>query len=147
MLTCILQPYSRVNTENTYPIQDLFPDLLMLTGLCKVVVLPTVSIFKCHLQGNFLRLNSLSNSLISRKIIPYSRPKISDFYTLIESKLAEYHTLHSSTYLCSSYMGGQPLLFWGKIEVRMAPRKSVSGLLSLSCQPTIHQKITNKVTA
>ena len=33
MLTFILQPYSRVNTENPYPILDLFPDLLMLTGL------------------------------------------------------------------------------------------------------------------
>ena len=105
MLTCILQPYTRVNTKNPYPILDLF---LMLTGLRKVVVLPAVSIFKCHLQGNFLRLNSSSNWLILWKIIPYSRPKISDFYTLIESKLAEYHTLHSGTYLYSSYMGSPP---------------------------------------
>ena len=45
MLTLILQPYSRVNTENPYPILDLFPDLLMLTGLRKVVVLPVVPIF------------------------------------------------------------------------------------------------------
>ena len=28
MLTFILQPYSRVNTENPYPILDLFPNLL-----------------------------------------------------------------------------------------------------------------------
>ena len=38
-------------------------------------------------------------------MIPYSRPKLSDFYTLFESKLAENHTLHSGTYLYSSYMG------------------------------------------
>ena len=50
MLTFILQPYSRVNTENPYPILDLhvFPDLLMLTGLRKVVILPAILIFKCH---------------------------------------------------------------------------------------------------
>ena len=47
MLTCILQPYSRANTENPYPILDLFPDLLMLTGLRKVAVLPAAPIFKC----------------------------------------------------------------------------------------------------
>ena len=110
MLTFNLQPYSRVNSENPYPILDLFPDLLMLTGLrtCKVVVLPAVPIFKCHLPGNFLRLNFSSNSLVLRKIIPYSRPKLSDFYTLFESKLAENHTLHSGTYLYSSYLGVTP---------------------------------------
>ena len=75
MLTFILQPYSRVNTENPYPILDLFPDLLMLTGLRKVVVLPAMPIFKCHLAGNFLRLNFSSNSLFLRKMIPYFRPK------------------------------------------------------------------------
>ena len=108
MLTFILQPYSRVNTEKPYPILDLFPDLLMLTGLRKVVVLPAVPIFKCHLPGNFIRLNFSSNSLVLRKIIPYSRPKVSDFYTLFESKLAENHTFHSGTYLYSSYMGVYP---------------------------------------
>ena len=71
MLTLILQPYSRANTENPYPILDLFPDLLMLTGLRKVVVLPTVPIFKCHLPGNFLSLNFSSNSLVLRQMIPY----------------------------------------------------------------------------
>ena len=35
--------------------------------------------------------------LCSRKMIPYSRPKLSDFYTLFESKLADNHTLHSGT--------------------------------------------------
>ena len=105
MLTFILQPYSRVNTENPYPILDLFPDLLMLMGLCKVVVLPAVTIFKWHLPGNFLRLHFSSNSLVLRKMIPHSRPKLSDFYTLFKSKLAENHTLHSGTYLHSSNMG------------------------------------------
>ena len=38
-------------------------------------------------------------------MIPYSRPKLSDFYTLFESKLAGNHTLHSVMYLYSSYMG------------------------------------------
>ena len=42
-------------------------------------------------------------------MIPYSRPKLSDFYTLFESKLAENHTLHSGTHLYSSYMGVPPL--------------------------------------
>ena len=51
MLTFILQPYSRVNTENLYPILDLFADLLLLTGLRKVVVLPAIPIFKCHFPG------------------------------------------------------------------------------------------------
>ena len=37
--------------------------------------------------------------------MPYSRPKLSDFYTLFKSKLAENHTLHSGTYLYSSSMG------------------------------------------
>ena len=108
MLTFILQPYSRVNTENPYPILDLFPDLLMLKGLRKVVVLPAVPIFKCHLPGNLHRLNFSSNSLVLRQMIPYSRPKLSVFYTLFQSKLAENHTLHSDTYLYSSYMGVPP---------------------------------------
>ena len=73
-----------------------------------VVVLPALPILKCHLQGNFLRLNSSSNLLVSWKIIPYSRPKLSDFSTLFESKPAENHTLHSFTYLYSSYMGVTP---------------------------------------
>ena len=32
-------------------------------------------------------------------MIPYSRPKRCDLYTLSWSKLLEYHTLHSGTYL------------------------------------------------
>ena len=37
-------------------------------------------------------------------MIPYSRPKRSDLYTLSYSKLYENHTLHSGTYLYSPYM-------------------------------------------
>ena len=32
-------------------------------------------------------------------MIPYSRPKRSDLYTLSQSKLLENHTLHSVTYI------------------------------------------------
>ena len=38
-------------------------------------------------------------------MIPYSRPKLFDFYTLFEGKFAANHTLHSGTYL---YMGVPP---------------------------------------
>ena len=82
MLTSILQPYSKVNIENPYPILDLFQTWLILTGLCKVIVLPAVPIFNYYLPGNRLRLNSSSNILVSRKMIPYFRPKLSDFYVL-----------------------------------------------------------------
>ena len=37
-------------------------------------------------------------------MIPYSRPKFSDLYTLSQRKLLENHTLHSGTYLYSPYM-------------------------------------------
>ena len=38
-------------------------------------------------------------------MIPYSRPKLSDLYTLSQSKLRfENHTLDSGTYLYSPYM-------------------------------------------
>ena len=37
-------------------------------------------------------------------MIPYSRPKLSDLYTLSQSKLLKNHTLHSGTYLYSPYM-------------------------------------------
>ena len=41
-------------------------------------------------------------------MIPYSRPKLSDLYTLSQSKLLQNHTLHSSTYLYSPYMALPP---------------------------------------
>ena len=37
-------------------------------------------------------------------MIPYSRPKLSDLYTLSQSKLLENHILHSGTHLYSLYM-------------------------------------------
>ena len=39
---------------------------------------------------------------------PYSRPKLSDIYAIFQSKLLENHTLHSGTYLYSSYMAVPP---------------------------------------
>ena len=42
-------------------------------------------------------------------MIPYSRPKLSDIYTISQSKLLENHTLHNGTYLYSSYMPVPPL--------------------------------------
>ena len=41
-------------------------------------------------------------------MIPYSRPKLSDLYTLSQRKLLENHTLHSGTYLYSPYMAVDP---------------------------------------
>ena len=41
-------------------------------------------------------------------MITYSRPKLSDLYTLSQSKQLENHTLDSSTYLYSSYMTVPP---------------------------------------
>ena len=38
------------------------------------------------------------------KMIPSSRPKFSDLYTLSQSKLLENHTLHSGTHLYNPYM-------------------------------------------
>ena len=41
-------------------------------------------------------------------MIPYSRAKRSDLYTLSQSKLLENHTLHGGTYLYSPYMAVSP---------------------------------------
>ena len=41
-------------------------------------------------------------------MIPYFKPKLSDLYTLSQSKLLENHTLHSGTYLYSPYMAVPP---------------------------------------
>ena len=41
-------------------------------------------------------------------MIPYCRPKLSDLYTLSQSKLLENHALHSSTYLYSPYLADPP---------------------------------------
>ena len=46
-------------------------------------------------------------------MIPYSRPKLSDLYTLSQSKLLEYHYVYSGTYPYSPYeqypLGFNPL--------------------------------------
>ena len=55
-------------------------------------------------------LNSSNNWSASWKMISYSRPKLSDLYTLSQSKLFENHTLHSGTYLYSPYMVVPPAL-------------------------------------
>ena len=41
-------------------------------------------------------------------MIPYFRPKLSDLYTLSQSKLLENHTLHSGSYLYNPYMAVPP---------------------------------------
>ena len=41
-------------------------------------------------------------------MIPSSIPRLSDLYTLSQSKLLENHTLHSGTYLYSPYMAVPP---------------------------------------
>ena len=41
-------------------------------------------------------------------MIPHSRLKLSDLYTLLQSKQLENHTLHSSTYLYSPNMAVPP---------------------------------------
>ena len=57
----------------------------------------------------FLVQSKIFNQLISsQRMIPYSRPKLSDLYTLSQSKLLENHTLHSGTYLYIPYMAVPP---------------------------------------
>ena len=50
-------------------------------------------------------------------MIPYSRPKLSDLYTLSQSKLlGNHYTLHRGTYLYSPYMAVlPPPPHWGRI--------------------------------
>ena len=68
--------------------------------------------FFIFLSGNsWFPLSSLKSSTnwsVSWKIIPYSRPKLSDLYTPSQSKLLENHTLHSGTYLYRPYMAVPP---------------------------------------
>ena len=61
-------------------------------------------------------------------MISYSRPKLSDFYTLFESKLAENHTLHSGTYLYSSYMGVPPPGGGGGFLLKIGSKETESGI-------------------
>ena len=43
-------------------------------------------------------------------MIPFSRPKLSDLYTLSQGKLLENHTLHIGKYLYSPYIAVPPPL-------------------------------------
>ncbi len=66
----------------------------------------------------------------------FSRPKLSDFYTLSQTKLLKYHILHSGTYLHSSCMG-VPLpggLGYFSREFVVSPSRSRRFLLSVKLQ-------------
>ena len=56
-------------------------------------------------------------------MIPYSRPKLSDLYTLFQSKLLENHTLHSGRWLYSPYMPiyGFAVPYFSVIAQKTAP--------------------------
>ena len=66
-------------------------------------------------------------------MIRYSRPKLSELYTLSQSKLLENHTVHSGTYLYSPYMAvatpsgvQSPLFFHKTVEIeRFALRAAI----------------------
>ena len=51
-------------------------------------------------------------------MIPYSRPKRSDLYTLSKNKLPENRTLHSGTYLYSPHMAVLPSPPGGKTHTQ-----------------------------
>ena len=84
----ILLPYTRLNSPNPpYPSVAVFQKLLR--SLAQSSKNKTYLIF---LSGNSqfpkFRLKSSSNWSVSWKIIPYSRPKLSDLYTLSRSIIA-----------------------------------------------------------
>ena len=84
----ILLPYTGLNSPNPpYPRVAVFQKLLR--SLAQSRKNKTYVIF---LSGNSqfpkFRLKSSSNWSVSRKIIPYSRPKLSDLYTLSRSIIA-----------------------------------------------------------
>ena len=69
-------------------------------------------------------------------MIPYSRPKLYDLYTLSQSKLLENHTFHSGTYLYGPYMAVSPpgargicashsFVSWLKERGKLVPRFSL----------------------
>ena len=61
MLTFILQPHSRVNTENPYPILDLCLDLLMLTELRERNAIVSLSPFRFL---NVINLETFSDEIL-----------------------------------------------------------------------------------
>ena len=71
-------------------------------------------------------------------MIPSSRPKLSDLYTLSQSKLLENHTLHSGTYLYSPYMAvpsthSLKSKDYCKADNNVSNHTVVLGLLVFSC--------------
>ena len=60
------------------------------------------------LKMNVRVLTKIFNQFI--KMMPYSRPKFSGFYTLSQAKLLQNHTLDSSTYLELNYNSTPPPL-------------------------------------
>ena len=67
-------------------------------------------------------------------MIPYSRPKLSDFRTLSQTKQLENHTLHSGTYPYSVYMGVPP----PRATEMLCSQKSLKILLWLALSDKIH---------
>ena len=61
------------------------------------------------LKMNVRVLTKIFNQFI--KMMPYSRPKFSGFYTLSQTKLLQNHTLDSSTYLELIYNSTPPTFF------------------------------------
>ena len=62
-------------------------------------------------------------------MIPYSRPKLSDLYTLSQSKLLENHyTLHRGTYLYSPYMAVPPPPLLGVVSLPLRACAQVEGV-------------------
>ncbi len=114
MFSWFLQPYTKLDTENPYPIPDLH--LLELYHYQCFNGKPSVNIDAAMILFTFRKASFSSKFLdyichrrsVSRQMLPFSRPKLSDFYTISQTKLLENHTLHSGTYLYSSCMGVPP---------------------------------------
>ena len=75
-------------------------------------------------------------------MIPYSRPKLSDLYTLSQSNLLENHILHSGTYLYSPYMAVPPpprqgfvdVNFWHQTNYAVKGERTNGRFLSVSAE-------------
>ena len=71
-------------------------------------------------------------------MIPYSRPKLSDLYTLSQSKLLENHTLHSGTYLYSPPGGGTlGISGWGCATGTLEPLTYTRASSAKFCYPIL----------
>ena len=57
-------------------------------------------------------------------MIPYSRPKLSDFYTLSQTELVENHTLHSGTYP-KSRRTSNAMTFWRHLNLAIFSAKFI----------------------